>query len=480
MSPETYVQAPPPVPERVIADVTVVDVAAGRLLAHRDVRIAGDRIAAVTEHDRSLPASDQVIDGAGRFLVPAFVDAHAHPLNHPDEVDGPYALMLAAGVCGYRQMSGSDDVLHRRAAGTLREPVGAPRLLALTGELLTPLNAGNERTTAATVRHEAEHGADFIKAGFTSARTFMAALRAANEAGIPLAAHLPDDLDPRDAIREGLRCIEHLGPRTALVGAASRREEQVRSMSRSLPTLPPLGFLSRFVDKPLLKLVVNPSKSTSPQAAATIELATRTMDERKARELAELMAEHETWNCPTLIRLHTQYFGDRPLHLDDQRQKYIHPEELENWRQASQTLSELPERTREAMAEDFEAKLRMTAILDAAGAPMLAGTDADGAGWVIPGFALHDEFDLLARAGLSPLRILQMATADAARFFHREERSGQVAEGFDADLVLLDADPLRDHRNLHGIAGVVRDGAWYPREELDAVLERVAAHPTVR
>jgi hypothetical protein len=46
--------------------------------------------------------------------------------------------------------------------------------------------------------------------------------------------------------------------------------------------------------------------------------------------------------------------------------------------------------------------------------------------------------------------------------------------------VLLGADPLADHRALHRITGVVRDGGWYSREVLDGVLERAAARPTAR
>lgn len=481
MSDSAYVTTPARERATVIADVAVIDVESGTSTPHQDIRLDGGAISSISVHVPEGHGPDvEVVDAAGRFAIPAFVDAHAHPLNHPDEVDGAYALMLTAGIAGYRQMSGSDDLLERRAAGTLREPPGAPRLLALPGELLTPVNAGTAGAAARTVRHQAAHGADFIKAGFTSARTFMAALRAANEAGIPMAGHLPEDLDPREPAREGLRCIEHLGPRTSLVAASSRREEQVRAMSRSLPPLPPMRFLSKVVEKSLAKMVVNPSKSTSAQVAAAYELADRTYDERKAQELAALFVEHETWNCPTLIRLHTQTFGDQPVHLEDPRAAYIHPDELAAWRDASATLAELPGATKDALAEDWEAKRRLTRVFAEAGVPMLVGTDADGAGWVIPGLAIHDEFDLLAGAGVSPLRILQMATLDAARFFAREDTAGRVEPGCEADLVLLEENPAADQRALHGIAGVVRDGRHYGREELDGVLARLEAAPSAR
>lgn len=420
------------------------------------------------------------MEGAGRFVIPAFVDAHAHPLNHPDEVDAAYALMLCAGIAGYRQMSGGDALLARRAAGTLRTPPGSPRLLALPGDLLTPLNAGTRRAAAQAVRHQAEAGADFIKAAFTSATTFMAALAAARECGIPLAGHLPADLDPRDAVRGGVRCIEHLGPRTALDAACCRREEQVRARARSLPPLPPLGFLQPLLEGALLSMVVNPSRSTDERTAEDCRLVASSYDPARAQQLAELIVACGTWNCPTLIRLHSQALGDQPRFLEDPRQQYIHPEELRAWKDASATLAQLPGQTREAMAQDLETKNRLLRALDAAGAELLVGTDADGAGWVIPGLGIHDEFDLLAVAGLAPGRILRMATSNAAPFLHRQDVAGAVAPGYEADLVILGSDPLADHRALHDIVGVVRDGALFDRAELDAILARSAAHPSAR
>lgn len=49
-----------------------------------------------------------------------------------------------------------------------------------------------------------------------------------------------------------------------------------------------------------------------------------------------------------------------------------------------------------------------------------------------------------------------------------------------ADLVLLTEDPLVDHTALRRIAGVMREGSWWSRADLDAVLERVAAEPGAR
>lgn len=153
---------------------------------------------------------------------------------------------------------------------------------------------------------------------------------------------------------------------------------------------------------------------------------------------------------------------------------------MTRWRRSARRFAKLPERTRRAQRAHWPTQLRLTKVLADAGVPLLAGTDATGAGWVIPGFALHDEFDLLAAVGLSPLAILQAATMVPARFFGREATAGHLARGYRADLVVLDGDPVADHRALHGIRAVVRGGDLWSRGELNATLDRLAGAPSAR
>jgi imidazolonepropionase-like amidohydrolase len=86
---------------------------------------------------------------------------------------------------------------------------------------------------------------------------------------------------------------------------------------------------------------------------------------------------------------------------------------------------------------------------------------------------LHQEFDLLAQAGLTPLEILQMTTRNGAAFLERPD-FGRIAEGADADLVLLDANPLASVANLHAITGVVRAGKHHDAAALATLKARTA------
>jgi imidazolonepropionase-like amidohydrolase len=471
-----YTGAPSATGEFVLRDVTVVDVTDGSRTGGQDIRIADGtitRIGATGQH----PADVTVVEGNGAFVVPGYVDSHAHPLNDPGQVAGAYALMLANGIVGFRQMSGSPELLKDRRDGRLPAPPGAPALLATPGALLTPMNSSTPATAVAEVRAQKEQGADFIKAGLTNHDSFLAALAEANRIGIPLAGHLPDDVDPRDAARGGMRCIEHLGPGVTVFAAACTCETEIRATPQTVK-LPKLELPGLF-DQALRDLVVNPAIVTRPSDARNLELADASFDEQRALQLAALFAEHETWNCPTLIRSHTQQFADQPEHSADPRLRFILPGQVARWRKATAGFAELPEATRQALRAHWPAQLRLTKTLSDEGVPLLAGTDAGG-GWVIPGFALHDEFDLLASAGLSPLKVLQAATSAPARFLGLASVAGLVTPGYRADLVLLGSDPLASHRALHDITAVIRAGDMWSRSGLDAILARAEATPTAQ
>ena len=117
---------------------TVIDPRDGRHLPNVSVVTDGGRIVAVVPVAASpRDTSVRHIDARGKFIIPGLLDMHAHPLNPDDPTDG-LALMLANGITGFRQMSGSEDLLADRRAGKLDLPQDAPALLAMPGEIITP------------------------------------------------------------------------------------------------------------------------------------------------------------------------------------------------------------------------------------------------------------------------------------------------------------------------------------------------------
>jgi imidazolonepropionase-like amidohydrolase len=119
--------------------------------------------------------------------------------------------------------------------------------------------------------------------------------------------------------------------------------------------------------------------------------------------------------------------------------------------------------------EAYQRQIALTKLYDDAGVRMMVGTDGGGQA---PGQSIHQEFDELAKAGLSPLKILQMTTLNPAEFLDRAATMGGVDVGKNADIVLLDGNPVESVQNLHSISGVVRAGFYYSHADLDALRER--------
>ena len=104
-----------------------------------------------------------------------------------------------------------------------------------------------------------------------------------------------------------------------------------------------------------------------------------------------------------------------------------------------------------------------------AGVGILAGTDAPLRNSP-PGFGLVEELELPHRAGLTPFGVLRVATFEPARYFGSLDSMGTVQTGKLADLVLLDADPLADVRNLRRINAVVANGRLFDDAARHALL----------
>jgi imidazolonepropionase-like amidohydrolase len=125
--------------------------------------------------------------------------------------------------------------------------------------------------------------------------------------------------------------------------------------------------------------------------------------------------------------------------------------------------------------EFIQKELEVVQMLHRAGVPFLAGTDTPPGVYIFPGFSLHEELQRFVDAGFTPLDALQTATLNAARFFGIEKKSGTIEEGKLADAVLLTANPLADIKNTEKIAGVIANGRYYSRAELDKLLAGVEA-----
>jgi imidazolonepropionase-like amidohydrolase len=460
---------------------TIVDPGDGSLRHDTSILVENGRIVSIDAAGSAGSAGEamnpaaRTLDTSGRYIVPGYNDMHCHPLDL-DDPSAVFALMLADGVTGFRQMSGSPRLLAARRDGRL--PIGplAPAPLEMPGAVLTPLNAATPDLVRREIALQKSQGADFIKAALVSPDVFRAALIAAQEAGIPILGHLQDGVDAAEASRIGFRTIEHLGPGITVLIGCSSAEDELKAESPKLPLrLPPITvpFLRNLVEWRLRTILINPAAFIDDATVARWQRTLDTFVPDKCDELAARFVADGTWHVPTLVRLRTEELADAPEYATDPFLRYMSKRRIATWRSVTRRFARRSEATRRTYRETYPMQLQLARRLAKAGVRMMTGTDG---GWLsAPGLTLHEEFGQLAEAGFSPLEILRMTTTDVADYLGRRDSMGTVEPGRNADLVILDANPLDSVANLSRIAGVVRAGRHHSRQELDALRDRVAA-----
>ena len=463
--------------ETILDGATVVDPSDGTTAANVSIRIRDGRIVDVgpSGATREDPAAAR-IDVSGKFVVPGYNDMHSHALNLRNP-SGSLALMLAEGVTGFRQMSGSPALLQARANGTLPIGSAAPGLLATPGTVLTPLNAGSAGAAAQEIHRQHDQGADFVKLVLTSPDVFFAAVEEAKAVGLPIVGHLQDGVDAVAAAQSGFHSIEHLGPGSSVWASCSTDGDDIVREGYEQPTisLPPfkIPFLDRIVMWRMQGLLVNPAAYSSRADVERIQRAVDTYSDDRAAEVAARFIEHGTWQVPTMVRLRTMEYAGAPEYDRSEFLGYMPTKNVKRWRRVTKKFQGLPAECRATYRTLYSRQLGLTKLFADKGVRMMTGTD--GGFLSGPGLTLREEFAELAEAGLSPLKILQMTTVDPAEFLGRQDTMGPIAPGRNADLVVLDANPLDSVANLHRIHAVVRSGNYFSAAKLATLKSSVAA-----
>ncbi|MGI9100827.1 MAG: amidohydrolase family protein [Terriglobales bacterium] len=108
---------------------------------------------------------------------------------------------------------------------------------------------------------------------------------------------------------------------------------------------------------------------------------------------------------------------------------------------------------------------------------LLAGLDPTGYGGVVAGFGDHREVELLVEAGFTPLEAIKIATLNGAQWLGVADRIGSIAQGKQADLVVIKGDPSKNIADIENVETVFKDGVGYDSQKLiDSVRGTVGLH----
>jgi hypothetical protein len=299
----------------VFTNATVIDVRTGHLLRGQTIVITRDRITALAPK-LEIPANAEVVNAAGKFVVPGFWDMHAHALWSTDQVQRMFDLFLANGITAIRDMGSPlplDQTLQWRrkvANGTIL----GPRIFA-AGKLVDgpkPVWPGSVAVETEQQAREAvsalhNEGVDFIKVYSRLPRAaYFAVAAEAKRDGLAYVGHVPIYISAREASVAGQRSIEHL---SEILFACSRDESHLRKQLIASA----IGADRDRVRKDQLKVVVN------------------TFSERKAARLSRLFAKNDTWQVPTLLVQYTFAFRNPSELHDSPGVKYVPARAVTGW-----------------------------------------------------------------------------------------------------------------------------------------------------
>jgi N-acetylglucosamine-6-phosphate deacetylase len=450
-----------------ITHVTVIDATGADAKPDFTIIVAHGKIQAIAPSmTTKLPHGAQVIDARGKFLIPGLADFHLH-LTGAGEPDGSRdffpPLLLANGITSVRDMGG-----YLQSLKPLREKIrGGKRLgpeIFFAGPYLDgdppsfqpSLIVTNATQAAAEVQSLVGQGVDFIKVQSILSRTaYFAIAAAAKQQNISFVGHVPDRVTAAEASDAGQKSIEHL---TGVLRACS--SDEPRLMEEQFRGAP---------------------KNETPQGSHERELAWErellsTYSEKTCNALIAKFRANQTWQAPTLVLLrHDAYPTPQSDAAVADLLPYVPRTMASKWQEArkkqDQFASPAEFELRNAL---FERSLQVVGRMQAAGVGILAGTDS-AAPELVPGFSLHEELVLLTQAGLSPMQALQAATKNPADFMGISQKQGTVEVGKNADLLLLDANPLDDIHNTKKIRALVLHGRLLDRTYLDNLLGKAAA-----
>lgn len=439
------VAAPSSAPQQrmVLDSVHVVDVVRGTVASNQAIHIEDGVIRRITPAGQPLPENTHRIAAPGQFAIPGLIDAHVHLLD--PQIEG--RLLLANGVTMVRDM-GSDleQTLAFRHAVLVGRQVGPRVVIAamVDGEeswapfaisIATPTEA------AAVVERLKERGVEQIKVSDRSItlETYHALAREARRHDMPLVGHVPYGLEEALAVQQA--SVEHLRgvaqavwPKAHVFAANDSKADAFTFM---------FGPWHMYLD---LEPATRRQRLAAQAKGGVVHVPTLVFTEGVA-----WVGREDMWTAPLLRYVR----GHRPA--------------------AWAWWDNGPFRE-VAEAADRHVPTLHQAVQDlyAAGVTIVAGTDYGGP-FNVAGFSLHRELERLAEAGLHPADVLRSATSHAAELFGAGTRLGLLKEGYEASVVLLEANPLGDIRQTRNIFAVLHAGRYYDRRALDELLAQAEA-----
>ena len=447
----------------IIKNISIIDPIDG-LQSTKSLVITDNTISMILDNDNELIDNNNIIDASGKYLIPGLWDAHIHFSFDTDLAPFMPGLFLAHGVTSVRDTGGPIDLVVKMKDLSLNDPINNTNVY-IAGPLIdgTP-NVYNNSSPSfpllsiensdiidieSNVQEIVAKEVDLLKAyEMLTENQFLALMRIAKKNNLNVTGHIPLSMTLFSAIDSGLNGIEHL--RNFALSIASNSDELFRER---------------------LQLLKNPDDLPGSDLRSLIHSKQRmraldSIDYDKFEEAAILLASRNVWQTPTLFlyRNSSQKIFKDPSFINELNK--LPTQIKEKWIKEisdTDTIVDKNSLRYSNWLEEASGKLHKKNV------PFMAGTDTP-IGYLIPGRSLHIELEVMVENGFSNLEAIRAATLNPATFFGLENKVGRIKNGYKADLVILNSNPLENIRNTQDISMVIKNGYLLSRKSLDSLM----------
>jgi len=374
---------------------------------------------------RLSSGSDAVIDARGKYVMPGIVNTHMHWHEErqggmPQPIQYERNLYLAAGVTTAREVGGDFEKSKRWQAESNAHSIISPRILVYP--VVSKGRLGTPAEIRAWIRDVKQKGADGLKIIGMDRDQLEAILDEAHKLGLRSTAHIGvEETTAKDYIELGVNSIEHFyGVADAALGGVQRFPADM-NYANEVHRFARAGELFAQADRATLSRIIYMMVECRVGWSPTFSIYEACRDAIRAQNLPwfkdYLHPSMEEYFKPSFNNHGSYFFAWTSTQEARWKQQY------RIWMDA---------------VREFGVK----------GGLITTGDDA-GYIYSMYGFGIARELELHEEAGFHPLEVLEHATWNGARMIGMEDRLGKVREGFIADLLVVNGNPLENLKLLN-------------------------------
>ena len=385
----------------------------------------------------SIPQGADVIDAKGKTILPGLIDGHCHYRDWMGEI------YLAYGVVTCPNISNNPvDWIIAQREGVKNGSVRGPRVWA-SGNVIDgppPQSAGGLRRQRTSIIVDSEDEArkavrSLVEKGVDGIKLFerlkpQVAKAAADEAhklGRPVFGH---SLDIFTSAENGYQSVEHSWSvvYTSIRDAAKKNELDHARMLRKIDTDEVHAHMEPAMFERIINTMVDKKVHWSPTWATWFRPLSTYAEDMKKREVTLLRNPQLKYLPPYILKDTESFFARYEKMALEKRNQLI---------------------AGYKMLQEFVRKFA------AAGGMIHSGSDPN---YVVPGYAVHAELQMLVEAGLTPLQAIQTASINVAQAWRKEKDYGSVEKGKIADFIIVGGDPSKNISDTQNVEMVFVEG----------------------